>query len=231
MTSLNILSLEMASRFLSHSNELINVLENTSKTAFSKVDVDDFTNQVKQLKNKADEVVNGGSSVTKRRIAALNKWAKKFDEHFVNHLTGDVGIKKITENGSEFYKITNKGQGGHFITRYVKVNSFLIPPNARSLADVLDDTPFKCKITIKSKYGKEFVKSAPSSMFPRNWDLTRIKEEVAFVYEVAQKNSSMIKVEATTTAFGKIEGNTSNGFKILIEVDINGNIMNSYPKL
>lgn len=68
-------------------------------------------------------------------------------------------------------------------------------------------------------------------MFPKNWDLQRIKEEIAYVYELAQKDKNLIKIESTKTTFGKIEGNTTSSFKIVIEFDINRNIMNSYPKL
>ena len=68
-------------------------------------------------------------------------------------------------------------------------------------------------------------------MFPKNWSLERIQEEVAWVYEKAKNNSDIIKQIATPNNFGKIEGETTAGFKILLEIDIKGNIMNAYPKL
>ena len=68
-------------------------------------------------------------------------------------------------------------------------------------------------------------------MFPKNWSLERIQEEVAWVYEQSLQNKNMIRKESTPISFGKIEGETTAGFKIIVEYDTNGKIMNSYPKL
>lgn len=68
-------------------------------------------------------------------------------------------------------------------------------------------------------------------MFPKNWDIKRIQEEVAYVYDLAQNERSLIKLEPTAIKFGKIEGETSSGFKILIEIDKHGSIMNACPKI
>ena len=54
---------------------------------------------------------------------------------------------------------------------------------------------------------------------------------MAWVYEKAKTNNDMIKQISTPNNFGKIEGETTAGFKILLEIDINGNIMNAYPKI
>ncbi len=107
---------------------------------------------------------------------------------------------------------------------------FIEPDGMFSMLHLVDDVPFKTKISIRYRDGY-LVKNAESSMFPKNWDINRIQEEVAFVYENAQKNRSSIKQVATNSSFGKIEGESMQGFKILIEVDSKGNIMNAYPKL
>lgn len=237
MSSLNILSIEMATRFLSHSDELINVASKTDQSLFSKTDVGNFTDDLKKLKSQAEEVVGGGSSGTKLRLAAFNKWAKKFDTNFVNHLSGDVEL--ITITFKDIWKASEKwlyrgiqGQGGHWLNNFVIVRKIVPPPNVTKVADIALDTPFKAIIDIKSLKGKLFPKKEKSSMFPRNWDLTRIKEEVAFVYEntVAQ-GDGFIKTSINTDSkiIHQYLGKSTNGFGLLIELDDAKNIINAYP--
>lgn len=66
-------------------------------------------------------------------------------------------------------------------------------------------------------------------MFPKNWSLERIQEEIAYVYEKAINDSSLVKIKATTTKLGRMEAECSNGFKIRIEFDMEKNILNAYP--
>ena len=66
-------------------------------------------------------------------------------------------------------------------------------------------------------------------MFPKNWSLERIKEEVAWVYEKAINDSNLIKIKTTTTKLGRMEAECSSGFKIRIEFDMKKNIFNAYP--
>ncbi|MFC6097346.1 EndoU domain-containing protein [Flavobacterium qiangtangense] len=92
-----------------------------------------------------------------------------------------------------------------------------------------DDIPFKAKVTIKSLKGKKFPKFEESSIFPKNWSLERIQEEIAFVYENTVAKGVGKLQKGPTDLFDKYENFTTNGFKIRIEVDDLGNIMNAYP--
>ncbi|WP_170108180.1 EndoU domain-containing protein [Flavobacterium sediminis] len=173
--------------------------------------------------------------INKRKNSFL-KYSSKFDENFINHLSGDVEIIKpklsdIWINSKEWLYRGLQGQGGHWLNESLIVRDIIYPSGISKVKDIPPDIPFRARIGVKSLKGKLFPKNEISSMFPRNWSKERIMEEVAFVYENAQKDASLTKRMATNSNFGKIEGECTNGFKILIEIDINGNIMNAYPKL
>ena len=89
---------------------------------------------------------------------------------------------------------------------------------------------FKAKISIKYSLSQLFPKDAISTMFPKNWSLDRIKEEVAFVYEnTVVKGAGFYGKTGKST---KYRSYTSDGmFKIIIELDDFGNIINSYPQI
>jgi hypothetical protein len=52
---------------------------------------------------------------------------------------------------------------------------------------------------------------------------------VAWVYENTVVNGVNKKTKLPSDVFNKYDGTTTSGFKIRIEVDNFGNIMNSYP--
>lgn len=64
-------------------------------------------------------------------------------------------------------------------------------------------------------------------MFPKNWNITRVKEEISLIY------SKKVKLgDETNLLFenNKFHDRASSGnFEILIEVDKQGNITNAYP--
>lgn len=159
------------------------------------------------------------------------KYAEKFDANFVHHLSGDVALESLTIFFKEDYYIVQKGQGGHWLNEFLKVDSVIDPPGISKVRDLPNDLPFKARVTIKSLKGKLFPKSAESSMFPRNWSIKRIQEEVALVYEnTVAKGLSQIPRQPTDV-FDKYRGASTSGFDIIIETDDFGNIMNAYPKL
>jgi len=123
-------------------------------------------------------------------------------------------------------------QGGHrgsgILNGSIDVEKILDPEGIYSMTQLADDVPFKAKISIKYKDGY-LVKNAESSMFPKNWDVKRIQEEIAYVYENTVAKGLNKKIKAPTDLFDKYEGSTSVGFKIRIEVDNTGKIMNAYP--
>lgn len=89
--------------------------------------------------------------------------------------------------------------------------------------------PFKCKIEVKYKGGEWVPKTAESTIFPKNWSKERIQEEVAFVYENSVVKGTGLDPNTVKNIFQKYKAMCSQGFEIVIEVDINKNIFNAYP--
>jgi len=77
--------------------------------------------------------------------------------------------------------------------------------------------------------GIPYNKRATSSFFPLNWDVTRVKEEVAFVYEQMLKSGKQYNPRATNRKFTHM--NSEGTFNIQIEFDELGNFTNAYPKI
>lgn len=81
-------------------------------------------------------------------------------------------------------------------------------------------------ISIYEDFKKEFLKLEESSMFPKNWTLKRIQQEIAFVYE----NTVLKRKGLTYTKKGisNYEGLCSEGFKVRIQIKEN-KIINAHP--
>jgi hypothetical protein len=123
-----------------------------------------------------------------------------------------------------------QGQGGHWLNQHVIVRRITYPPRYNSVSYLPENVPYKAIIDIKSLKGKTFPKLQESSMFPRNWSLERIRQEVAFVYENTVAKGKGLNPESVTKKFKQYKfKNSSNNFDILIEVDDLDNIMNAYP--
>ena len=165
------------------------------------------------------------------RKLALSKWLKKFDKNFVNHLSGDIELIKVKftsvwmQSESWLYRGV-QGQGGHWLNKFLKVDKVTFPQGISNVAQLADDVPFKAKITIKSSKGKTFPKLEESSMFPKNWSLDRVKEEVAFVYENTVAKGAGLK--NTQNGISNYEGISTKGFEIRIQIK-DGNIINAHP--
>ena len=169
------------------------------------------------------------------RKFALTKWLKKFDENFVNHLSGDVEILKVKVKLDSVWRpveswiyVGTRGQGGHWLNKFLTVDKITFPPGISKVAQLADDIPFKAKVTIKSLKWKKFPKFEESSMFPKNWSIERIQEEIAFVYEnTVAKGEGFLK---KNNGIEEFEGLSSNEFKIRIQIQ-DGNIINSFPSI
>lgn len=182
----------------------------------------------KDLNKYLDELVE----IIKKRKAALIKYSDKFDENFINHLSGDIAIEKITIFFRDLYYIGTKGQGGHWMNKFLKIDSLVPPPNYSSVADIPFETPFRARVSIKSLKGKLFPKDAVSTIFPKNWSKERIAEEVAYVYENTVAKGKGLNPDSLKKLLRQYKFKDSNGkFDIIIEVDDLGKIMNSYPKI
>ena len=117
------------------------------------------------------------------------------------------------------------------MNKFLIVDRIIFPPGVMKVKNLPIDIPFKAKVIIKSLKGGKFPKSAISSIFPRNWSKLRVQEEIAYVYDKAIKNRNLIIIEPSDLNFGKIEAECTAGFKIIIEIDVNYNIINAYPKI
>ncbi|MBB4806953.1 hypothetical protein HNP38_002249 [Chryseobacterium defluvii] len=131
----------------------------------------------------------------------------------------------------EWIYLGDKGQGGHFINRFLDVEEIVYPEGIYSLTQVPDDVPFIARVTIKSLKGEAFPKMASSTMFPKNWNIKRIQEEIAYVYENTVAKGTNKRPRQASDIFDKYDGISSSGFKIRIEVNDFGDIMNAYPIL
>ncbi len=81
------------------------------------------------------------------------------------HFYGEFLIKK--KNGISRLQ----GAGGHNYLvkdKNIKIRKYLTEP--------IDDKPFDTLISVRYKNGQWIEKASKSSMFPKNWDITRVKE-------------------------------------------------------
>src|SRR5690606_3284285 len=148
--------------------------------AFFKKITDDFFDWLEDMfkKGKADEVLEELSP----RKKAFMQWSNKFDKSFFNHLDGEWGIKEYRSHNINLTLEYLEGQGGH--NANVLGKNIRIKKGTKTIPDPpFTDLPFKANIEVRYKSGKWLEKPQSSSMFPENWSLERIQEEVAFVYE------------------------------------------------
>ncbi|AWM13589.1 hypothetical protein DI487_06750 [Flavobacterium sediminis] len=192
--------------------------------------INEYLKKGTDLEKHLDELVE---IINKRKNSFL-KYSSKFDENFINHLSGDVEIIKpklsdIWINSKEWLYRGLQGQGGHWLNESLIVRDIIYPSGISKVKDIPPDIPFRARIDVKSLKGKLFPKNEISSMFPRNWSKERIMEEVAFVYENTVVKGVNKKIKSPSDIFNKYEGKTTSGFKIRLEIDDLGNIMNAYP--
>jgi hypothetical protein len=180
----------------------------------------------KKLDELGDEAGKKYLDNINKRKNALSKWSSKFDSNFTNHLSGDIAIEKITILYRELFYVGTKGQGGHWLNQFLKIDELVPPPNYINVADIPLDTPFRARVSVKSIKGKLFPKDAVSTMFPKNWSKERITEEVAYVYENTVAKGVGFKNEVKSIK--NYEGLTTSGFEIRIQI-LNNKIINSHP--
>ncbi|WDT67887.1 hypothetical protein [Cloacibacterium sp. TD35] len=161
-----------------------------------------------------DEIKLKNSKI--RRANALAKWVSKFEKKFHLHFDGEFKIK--SKRGIEKLE----GTGGHnhsVIGQNVKVRRYLTEP--------VDDMPFDALIEVRYKNGQWIEKTAKSCMFPKNWNITRVKEEIALVYDEMIKSGKTFNPQSINRKF---DFPCSTGhFRIQIEFDELGNLTNAYP--
>ncbi len=185
-----------------------------------------WNDEAKKAGKTLDDYLDELAEIIKKRKAALARYGNKFDSNFTHHLSGDIAIEKITIFFRELFYIGTKGQGGHWLNQFLKIHALVPPPYYTSVADIPIDVPFRAKVIIKSLKGKLFPKDAVSTMFPKNWSIERIKEEVAWVYENTVAKGIGLKNEVN--GIKNYEGISTTGFEIRIQI-LDNKIINSHP--
>jgi hypothetical protein len=153
------------------------------------------------------------------RFKAFAKWASKFEERFHLHFDGEFKLKRI-EGIQEL-----EGTGGHNhlqIDKNIKIRRFL--------SSNLYDKPFDALISVRYKNGQWIEKQAKSSMFPKNWNIDRVKQEIALVYDEMINSGKFEQIKNYRNPQFKALDSTGK-FEIIIEFDNLGNITNAYPKI
>ncbi|SMC46909.1 hypothetical protein [Moheibacter sediminis] len=178
------------------------------------------------LKKKFFEITG---DVQGLRKMALSKWLKKFDKSFFAHIDGEAGIREYRSHNVNLTFEYLEGQGGH--NANVLSKSIRRRPYTKFDPDPpIDDLPFKAEIDVLYR-GYWLPKNQTSSIFPKNWKLDRIQEEIAYVYENTVAKGVGLNPDSAGKRFKQYKfKDSSNKFDIIIEIDDSGNIMNSYPK-
>lgn len=217
------------------------------KVIFSgtKKQFDEFAKKVTAAANKGKEeltkLLNEAAEKAKQarvRKNALIRYRHKFDRGFYNHLDGEFNTKffdRTMESGYKYVDEALAAQGGHrgsaIYDKKIGLIEIIDPPGLTKIDDVPDDLPFKAKVEIEYRDGY-VPKEADSSMFPKNWSLERIEEEIALVYEKTFLTGEYKLPRKPDDLFDKYQYfDGTSQFKIIIEVDDLGQIVNSYPKL
>ncbi len=157
------------------------------------------------------------------RVSALRKWKDKFDKKFNLHFDGEFLIK--SKGGVQKLQ----GTGGHnhsVIGENIRVRKYLTQPKNNIPFDAL----ISVRYSARKGYGRWIEKQAKSSMFPTNWDITRVKQEIALVYEKMIQSSKFDEIKnMKSPKYKNLDSN--NKFEIVIEFDQFGNLTNAYPNI
>lgn len=151
------------------------------------------------------------------------KYEGQFKIKFHHHFDGEILIKqKRGEDVLELFGAHNHDVVG----TKIQFGPIRKPPGINSFHDLPDDIPFKANVEMK--YGSGIVKKKnTSSFFPKNWDIKRVKKEIALVYNEMLKSGKVYDPRATNRKFDFLCSNGS--FRIQIEFDELGNLTSAYP--
>jgi len=144
-------------------------------------------------------------------------------EKFHHHFDGEILIKeKGGEDILELFGAHNHEVNG----TKIQIGTIRKPPGIKSVHDLPNDIPFKANV--ETKYNASIVKKKnASSFFPKNWDIKRVKEEIALVYEEMLKSGKLFPYD--NNKFFHLD--STGRFEIQIEFDKLGNLTSAYPKI
>lgn len=155
-----------------------------------------------------------------KRTAAFKKYGKKFIKKFHTHFDGELRPERTSNRDPT---PIFRGTGGHnhsVIGEKIIVRRYLTEP--------VDDIPFEALISVLDDNGNWIEKIAKSTMFPKNWDIALVKDEIALVYDKMIKSGKFEKLKNMKTP-SYIDKNSSGSFLIKIEFDEFGDLTNAYP--
>ncbi|WP_452598014.1 EndoU domain-containing protein [Pontimicrobium sp. MEBiC01747] len=89
-----------------------------------------------------------------------------------------------------------------------------------------NDIPFKGNVEMIVD-GIRYAKKPTSTFFPKNWDIIRVKEEIALAYDKMKASGITYNPRSTNRKYDTI--NSEGTFEIRIEFDELGNLTNAYP--
>lgn len=188
---------------------------------------------------KAGIKVNAKKASSKLRVLKNNvkrnakqvRIQQKIKRNFVN-LRRKAFVKhrqKITQKVEKhiFKGDAKKGQayGGHHWDGVqngdIQVVGNTRPPNP------INDQVFEADIKVKNAHGTPIDKLdaktgkyKPSTFFPKNWTKQRTLEEIAYAFDNKVKDPNFLN---------KYIGKTTNGIKVLFQMDVQFNIITIYP--
>lgn len=112
------------------------------------------------------------------------------------------------------------------IGKKIQIGVIRVPPGTKSFHMLPDDIPFKANVELK--YNNSFIpKQNTSSFFPKNWDIKRVKEEIALMYDEMLKSGKSFPYD--NNKFFHLD--STRRFEIQIEFDKLGNLTSAYPKI
>ncbi len=157
------------------------------------------------------------------REKIYTKYADKFELKFHHHFDGEILIKqKGGEDVLELFGAHNHEVNGIKI----QIGAIRKPPGVKSVHNLPDDVPFKANVNIK--YNNSIIKKTnTSSFFPINWDIKKVKQEIALVYDEMSKSGRSFPYENNKFFFL----DSTKSFEIQIEFDKLGNLTSAYPKI
>jgi hypothetical protein len=195
-------------RVVDEANKLVKAETGKDVSKMSEKEFEKFVNETPVLLETKQKV---------ERIAAHKKYSDKFEEKFHEHFDGELKLERASRrDGTQVLR----GTGGH--------NNAVIGENViirRYLTQPTEDMPFDALISVRYSNGQWIDKTAKSTMFPKNWNISRVKEEISVIYDKMIRSGKQLRYENDFF----IENNSSGTFKIKIEFDRFGNITNSYP--
>ncbi|WP_261975632.1 EndoU domain-containing protein [Olleya sp. ITB9] len=158
----------------------------------------------------------------KLRGAALAKYLSKFEKKFHKHFDGELVAVKFNDGSIAYYKMA--GAHNHEkIGEVFEIIAIRKPPGVK-FKNLPDDIPFKANVEMIVD-GVKYTKKATSTLFPKNWDINRVKEEIALVYDDLVKSGK----DFSKFPYKHKIMNSEETFEILIEFDEFGNLTNAYP--